>query len=1063
MADFEPVELDFMYGGNTQAEGAKIVKTTEQIAAAHAEAAKMVVRHEATLVELRKDLVELGTAYKQAMSKQQKSEILTEIELTKKNIIDGTQAIKVLKAEIASMNKMPKSAAVPDANAVGKAAVGYSSLNFSTQQLVRELPAASMGLNMFFLAISNNIPVLTDGIKSARAENEALKASGASTTPVWKQLLSSLVSWQSLMMVGITVVSMYGKEIVAWVGELFTGEKALKKITAAQIGLTSANQTMIESLKGSEFQKAVQSIDSLSTALKSAKGNHELGKKAVDDYNASLGVTFGKVNDVDSALKLIDKNKDAYIEAMKAMSFANTFFAKSAEDAMKAMEVGLKNQQQILRDAGQDAKGLWEKLQEFDEQIAKARDEKSKGLNANATVSIGGAFGTQYSMQGAVNERNRIAKEMVKIETDERKRQITAITKHQDESLKLAKSYYKDYTDIFKSNNFVVDDEKNPTAKKTGYPAAVEADVTKQLLGINKELNEKYKKQREDFIKKSQQAQKMGGEKELQELQRVRNEADRIIMQSGSERERIEKEYADKIATLRKDGRFAEIEQLEIDRDKKISAATTGMLKETEIYKIASDGKLDISRQTTEQLIADLQRRINAEIAAGNLSKKEGDKMISDLKKAQTEIEGNQNSNNPFARLGAAITGNSTAQKAYKDGKANKDIKPEDLADLEDAANKSRSAMASAAAESLNGVNAILGSVVGGLDQLGMLSDEQKKDAENVMGMVGGAANIAMGIATGNPIAIIQGSVDLLVNAIEYFDFKNKALEKSQKAHMKNVEDLELKYKKLQRAVETALGTDVYKAQREQIANNKKQIEEYEAWLALEAQKKKKKQDAAKIAETQAAIDDLKASNEGIAQALTESIAQTNVKDLATQLSDALVTAFQNGESAAEAMGNVVDDVLRNAVINALKLKVLDKLLAPAIDQFAIDVESGEGLTGEEGARFRKSVNAAGEAYFKAVNEANDALGGIFDGESAAQSGIKGDVSKMTEETGSALVGQITAMRLNVAALLANSKNSLDTVGKVLASLEAIRVNTVPISEIRDTLNYLKLNGIKVN
>ena len=280
---------------------------------------------------------------------------------------------------------------------------------------------------------------------------------------------------------------------------------------------------------------------------------------------------------------------------------------------------------------------------------------------------------------------------------------------------------------------------------------------------------------------------------------------------------------------------------------------------------------------------------------------------------------------------------------------------------------------------------------------------------------------------------------------------------------MKNVEDLELKYKKLQRAVETALGTDVYKAQREQIANQKKQIQEYEDWLADEAKKKKKKQDEAKIAETQAAIDDLKASNEDIAQALTESIAQTNVKDLATQLSDALVTAFQNGESAAEAMGNVVDDVLRNAVINALKLKVLDKLLAPAIDQFAIDMESGEGLTGEEGARFRKSVNAAGEAYFKAVNEANDALGGIFGGESAAQSGIKGDVAKMTEETGSALVGQIIAMRLNVAALLANSKNSLDTVGKVLASLEAIRVNTLPISEIRDTLNYLKLNGIKVN
>ena len=75
MADFEPVELDFMYGGNTQAEGAKIVKTTEQIATAHAEATKMVNRHNAVVLELRKDLVELGVAYKQATTRQQKSEI----------------------------------------------------------------------------------------------------------------------------------------------------------------------------------------------------------------------------------------------------------------------------------------------------------------------------------------------------------------------------------------------------------------------------------------------------------------------------------------------------------------------------------------------------------------------------------------------------------------------------------------------------------------------------------------------------------------------------------------------------------------------------------------------------------------------------------------------------------------------------------------------------------------------------------------------------------------------------------------------------------------------------
>ena len=58
---------------------------------------------------------------------------------------------------------------------VGNYASGFNGLNMSVQQIVRELPSATMGLNMFFLAISNNLPILTDEIKRAKAANEELK------------------------------------------------------------------------------------------------------------------------------------------------------------------------------------------------------------------------------------------------------------------------------------------------------------------------------------------------------------------------------------------------------------------------------------------------------------------------------------------------------------------------------------------------------------------------------------------------------------------------------------------------------------------------------------------------------------------------------------------------------------------------------------------------------------------------------------------------------------------------------------------------------------------------
>ena len=110
----------------------------------------------------------------------------------------------------------------------------YNGLHMSVQQIARELPAATMGLNMFFLAISNNLPVLTDEIKRAKAANEELKASGHSTVPVWRQLISSIFSWQTALMVAVTVLSMYGKDIVSWVGSLFKSKDALEETRREQ-------------------------------------------------------------------------------------------------------------------------------------------------------------------------------------------------------------------------------------------------------------------------------------------------------------------------------------------------------------------------------------------------------------------------------------------------------------------------------------------------------------------------------------------------------------------------------------------------------------------------------------------------------------------------------------------------------------------------------------------------------------------------------------------------------------------------------------------------------------
>jgi hypothetical protein len=141
--------------------------------------------------------------------------------------------IRELQEQLRQLDEMAENT---DTVPTGAAQAGrqYNGLHMSVQQIARELPAATMGLNMFFLAISNNLPVLTDEIKRAKAANEELKASGQSTVPVWRQLISSIFSWQTALMVAITVLSMYGKEITSWVGSLFKSKDALEETRREQ-------------------------------------------------------------------------------------------------------------------------------------------------------------------------------------------------------------------------------------------------------------------------------------------------------------------------------------------------------------------------------------------------------------------------------------------------------------------------------------------------------------------------------------------------------------------------------------------------------------------------------------------------------------------------------------------------------------------------------------------------------------------------------------------------------------------------------------------------------------
>lgn len=160
---------------------------------------------------------------------------------TNNEALDQTEniaQIQKLEAEMDKLQaKMSKVAATksigPSPSEIDAVTQRYNGLNASIQQIARELPAAAMGPQMFFMAISNNLPIFADELSRARKEYAAMTAAGQKGTPVWKQLLSSIMSWQTLLAVGIMLLVTYGDEIGKWVTSLFKGKQALDAAAVA--------------------------------------------------------------------------------------------------------------------------------------------------------------------------------------------------------------------------------------------------------------------------------------------------------------------------------------------------------------------------------------------------------------------------------------------------------------------------------------------------------------------------------------------------------------------------------------------------------------------------------------------------------------------------------------------------------------------------------------------------------------------------------------------------------------------------------------------------------------
>lgn len=207
----------------------------------------------------------------------------------------------------------------------------WDGLGISISQVVRELPAAAVSLNTFFLGISNNIPMVVDEINRLRAQNKALQAEGKATVNVTRSIVKALFSWNTILVIVLTVLSMFGGKIIEWIGNLFKGR-------AAVISLTDALDNIAKELEETNggYGDNIVSLKQLQQEWKNLKTTAEKNQWIKDNKSEfdKLGIA---VNDVTDAESIFVNNTEAVVNALRLRAKAAAAQKLAAEQYEKAL------------------------------------------------------------------------------------------------------------------------------------------------------------------------------------------------------------------------------------------------------------------------------------------------------------------------------------------------------------------------------------------------------------------------------------------------------------------------------------------------------------------------------------------------------------------------------------------------------------------------------------------------------------------------------------------------------------------------------------------------------
>ena len=379
---------------------------------------------------------------------------------------------------------------------VGDYASGFNMLGFQIQQVARELPSLAYGPQIFFSAISNNLPMLADEIARAKKSVDELKKAGQTFTPVWKQIASSIFSWQTLLVAGATVLTLYGKEITNWVASLFKGKTTIDASAAALERFNSAMAQGSVSAQ-SELTKLNLLYRAATDLSRPYEERAEAVKKLQDIYPAYFGNMAAEQVMVGNAVGAYENLRDAIIEVAQAKA---------------AQELITENVIKKLKIEGTDE---YKRIQSYADRIdtlqSKINDLQSKGISKKSPI-IEGLSGAIAGLEKGIERASEAIRTKLELPDDipnDIREYLAILDESSEELASVAEKSFIGKTPA----------ELNAEWKKARQEAesAAKKAASDQERNL-KELSQKLQKLRDDALQAEVDSMKDGTAKKLAQI-----------------------------------------------------------------------------------------------------------------------------------------------------------------------------------------------------------------------------------------------------------------------------------------------------------------------------------------------------------------------------------------------------------------------------------------------------------------------------------------------------------------------------------------------------------------